>query len=71
MINARTINLFEIYCVTFLPSDTEFSRCNHSQEILVGPLKSIPEHPNGNGPQDMKLKETGGYRRTECKNLFI
>eukprot|EP00112_Aurelia_sp_Birch-Aquarium-sp1_P019420 Seg48.11 transcript_id=Seg48.11/GoldUCD/mRNA.D3Y31 product="Protein RMD5 A" protein_id=Seg48.11/GoldUCD/D3Y31 len=41
----------------------EFTRCNHSQEILVGPLNSLPEHPNGNGPQDMKLKATGINKR--------
>eukprot|EP00795_Rhopilema_esculentum_P012287 gene12287-2933_t len=42
----------------------EFTRSNHSQEILVGPLKSLPEHPNGNGPQDMRLKGPGGYKRS-------
>lgn len=43
----------------------DFTRCSHPQEILVGPLNSLPEHPNGNGPQDMNLKGPGGYRKSK------
>ena len=45
----------------------DFERCSHAQEILVGPLKSLPDNPNGNGPQEMKLKGPGGYQKKKGK----
>ncbi|XP_047129064.1 uncharacterized protein LOC100201907 isoform X1 [Hydra vulgaris] len=44
--------------------EVRIKEITEEQGVLVGPLDTLPNYPNGNGPQDKKLKDLGTPGKT-------